>query len=88
VVENLPQDSREDADIRTVAALRGLYRTVSRTINAFGSQRPSCQRVWRAIEQLNYFPTPMRAAGLVAAASSASLLKTSPILLSRADPEL
>ncbi len=73
-------------DIRTVAALAKVsIATVSRTINGSPavSERLS-KRVWQAIEHLNYFPTPMRAAWFQGAAAFwASLSRTSPTRSSR-----
>lgn len=50
--------SRKKLDIRTVADRAGVsIATVSRTINAVPTVSPDlAQRVWKAIEELNYYP--------------------------------
>lgn len=51
-------EGRKNLDIRTVAARAGVsIATVSRTINAVPSVSPElAERVWKAIEDLNYYP--------------------------------
>jgi DNA-binding LacI/PurR family transcriptional regulator len=60
----------EKQDIRTVAARAGVsIATVSRTINGLTTVGPDlAKRVWKAIEELNYFPNT-QARGLVSGKS-------------------